>query len=230
MRRFLVILTTALIGLPLLAQADNDVPKKPAKRMEAPSAKQTEADKASRRTADSAKPPLTITADEEAAAVAFVKQHHKDLFELLIHLKEGMPQEYERAIRDLSRASDRLAQFEKRDSGRYQLELQLWQAESRRQLLTARLQMGYDESLLSELREVLKEEQNLELAVLRHERERLAGRIAKIDEQIAMEENHAEASIERKFTALAKAAKNSERNASSKNRKPPARKNTKDPT
>ena len=203
MRRFLLIAITALIVLPLLALADND---------------------------DSKKPALAISAEGETAALAFVQQHHNDLFELLIHLKEGMPQEYERAIRDLSRASDRLAQLEKRDLDRYRIELQLWQAESRRQLLTARLQMGYDESLLKELREVLKEEQKLELAVLRHERERLAGRIAKIEEQIAMQENSAEASVERKFSALTKAAKNSERNVSNKNRKPATRKNTKDPT
>jgi DNA-directed RNA polymerase subunit L len=152
------------------------------------------------------------------------------LFELLIYLKEGLPQEYERAIRDLSRANDRLAQFEKRDPERYKLELQLWQAESRRQLLTARLQMGYDESLLTELRETLKEEQRLELAVLRHERERLAGRITKIDEQITAQETDPEAAVERKFAALTKAAKNSQRNVSSKNRKPAPRKTTKNPT
>jgi DNA-binding protein H-NS len=90
--------------------------------------------------------------------------------------------------------------------------------------------MGFDESLLSELRELLKQEQKLELAVLRHERMRLAGRILKIDEQIVAQESDAEALVERKFASLTKAAKNSQRNVSSKNRKPANRKNTKDPT
>ena len=230
MRRLSSILPVAVIALPLLAWADGDSSKNPTKHVETPAAKQIDSNKADRNKATAAKLAPEITAEQESAALALVQQHHKDLFELLIHLKEGLPQEYATAIRDLSRASDRLAGFEKRDPDRYRIELKLWQAESRRQLLTARLQMGYDESLLKELRKVLEEEQRLELAVLRHERERLVGRMTKIDEQITAQENGAEASVERKFTALTKAAKNTERNVSSKNRKPAAPKNTKDPT
>ncbi|MDA1050821.1 MAG: hypothetical protein O3C40_10125 [Planctomycetota bacterium] len=230
MRRLLCVTLAALFAWPLLALADNDAQKEPAKVDESAAAKRGESAKAPRGKAANSQPLPPVTAEQEAAAVALVQKHHNDLFELLIYLKEGLPQEYERAIRDLSRASDRLAQFEKRDPQRHQLELQLWQAASRRQLLTARLQMGYDESLLTELRETLKEEQKLGLAVLRHERARLTGRIAKIDEQITTQENTAEASVERKFATLTKAAKNSQRNVSGKKPKPAARKNTKDPT
>ncbi|HUG70558.1 MAG TPA: hypothetical protein VMM76_22605 [Pirellulaceae bacterium] len=230
MHRLLIVTFTALLMLPLLAIADNAPPKKPAKQVPIPAVKQVEPAKASRESEVRAKSAGAIATEQEAAAIALVQEHHKDLLELLIHLKEGLPQEYERAIRDLSRASDRLAQFEKRDPERYRLELQLWQAGSRRQLLAARLQMGYSESLLSELREVLKEEQNLGLAVLRHERERLASRLAKIEEQITTQKNSAEASVERKLSTLTKAAKNSARNVGDKKRKPAARTNTKDPT
>lgn len=229
MRRLLVVVLAALIVLPLLATADSDAPKKPAKPAGAATAKPAEPAKAARGKPANAKPAPSTTA-EEAAAIALVQEHHKDLFELLIYLKEGLPQEYDRAIRDLSRASDRLTQFEKRDAQRYKLELQLWKAQSRRELLTARLQMGHDESLLGELRQTLKEEQRLELAILRHERERLGGRIAKIDEQITAQEANSEAAVEQKLAALTRAAKNSQRNVSSKNRKPGTTKNTKDPT
>ncbi|MCA9119883.1 MAG: hypothetical protein H6822_01030 [Planctomycetaceae bacterium] len=213
MRVLLSVSAMTLIAVPLLAWADNDASKKKSDREKTPVAKS----------------PIEITVEQEAAAVSLVQQHHKDLFELLIHLKEGLPEEYNRAIRDLSRANERLAQFEKRDPERYRIELGLWQAQSRRQLLTARLQMGYDASLLKDLRKVLQEEQQLELAILRHERERLAGRLAKIDEQITAQENGADASVERKFTTLTKAVKNIERNVSGRNRKPAAPKNTKDP-
>lgn len=230
MRCFISIMFAVLMVLPLLASTDNDAPKADVTRVGTTTAKQSEADKSARDKAGSVKPLPEISAEQEAVAVALVQKHHKDLFELLIYLKEGLPQEYEQAIRDLSRASDRLALYEKRDPARYRLELQLWQAESRRQLLTARLQMGFDESLLKELREVLKEEHRLDLALLRHERERLAGRLAKIDEQIAEQEKSVDAAVERKFTTLTRAAKNSERNVNSKNKKPAVRKNTKDPT
>lgn len=230
MRRLLIVTFAALLVLPLLAIADNGPPKKPAKQARGPAVKQAESAKASRESEVRAKSAAAIATEQEAAAIALVQEHHKDLFELLIHLKEGLPQEYQRAIRDLSRASDRLAQFKKRDPERYRLELQLWQAGSRRQLLAARLQMGYSESLLNELREVLQEEQNVGLAVLRHERERLVSRLAKIDEQISTQEIGAEASVERKLSTLTKAAKNSARNVGDKKRKPAARTNTKDPT
>lgn len=230
MRRLLCLALAALIVVPLLALADNDAPREPTKRKVSPAAKRVESAKASRGKPAGSKSALAITAEQEAAAMALVQEHHNDLFEVLIYLKEGLPQEYDRAIRDLSRASDRLAQFEKRDPQRHQIELRLWQAQSRRQLLTARLQMGHDESLLTELRETLTEEQELGLAVLRHERERLAARIAKIEEQIKTQEAGGEASVERKFATLTKAAKTSQRKVGGKNHKPATRKNTKDPT
>lgn len=230
MCRLLLIMLVALMGLPFPALAGEKTPKQPVKLAQAPGAKQASPSNVSRGKTSNSKPVAAVTSEQEAAAVAFVQKHHKDLFELLIYLKEGLPQEYERAIRDLSRASDRLAQLERRDPQRYRIELKLWQAQSRRQLLTARLQMGYDESLLDKLRENLREEHQLALAVLRHERERLAGRLEKIDEQIKTQEDGGEAAVERKLSALTKATQNTERPVSSKNRKSAARKNTKDPT
>lgn len=230
MHRLLCIWLVALIVLPLLARADNDVSKEPVKRKEPATAKRGDTGKSSRGKAASKKPVPAITAEQESAATALVREHHNDLFELLIYLKEGLPREYDRAIRDLSRASDRLATFEKRDPKRYRLELRLWQAQSRRQLLTARLQMGHDEALLKELRETLREEHELGLDVLRHERDRFNARVAKIDQQIKMQTAEAEVLVEKKFATLTKAAKASQRNVSSKNRKPAKPKNTKDPT
>src|SRR6185436_5664149 len=52
---------------------------------------------------------VTITPEREAAAVTFVKLHHPDLAELLGHLKQSNPREYQRAIRDLFRTSENLA-------------------------------------------------------------------------------------------------------------------------
>src|SRR5687767_13810045 len=53
-----------------------------------------------------------ITPEREAAVMTFVKHHHAELAELLIHLKENAPKEYERAVRDLFRTSERLAQVQ----------------------------------------------------------------------------------------------------------------------
>ncbi|MBC8355037.1 MAG: hypothetical protein H8E66_23915 [Planctomycetes bacterium] len=229
MRRFLCILISALVVLPLLALADDDAPKKASKRGDAV-AQRAESNKPSRGKKAAVKPMPPITSEQEAAAVALVKKHHNDLFELLIYLKENVAKEYERAIRDLSRASDRLAAIKKRDPQRFDIELRLWKAQSRRQLLTARLQMEHDDSLLKELRETLAEELKLELAILRHERERFAARVAKIDKQIETQKTDPKALVEKKFAALMRAAKISGRNVSSKKRKSAKDKDTKDPT
>jgi hypothetical protein len=128
--------------------------------------------------------PLLITPEREAAAMTFVRQHHAELSELLIYLKESAPREYERAVRDLFRASERLAQIQERDSAAYELELNLWKARSRAQLISARLQMADDPQLRDELRAALTDEYDLRVRVLKNDRERLADRLRNLDEQI----------------------------------------------
>jgi hypothetical protein len=173
---------------------------------------------------------IAITKEQEAAAMAFVKSHHSELLELLIHLKEGLPSEYKRAIRDLSRTSDRLVMFQKRDKQRYELELALWQTESKRQLLNARLQMTQDEELVLEIRETLGKEHELHLNLLKYERKRLADRVKKLDEQIGKQEKSREALIERKLKALTNPSKNVQRKVKNRTRKPRTSKTSKKPT
>jgi len=171
-----------------------------------------------------AKKKVELTREEEEAATAFVTKHHGDLLELLIHLKEGLPQEYNKAIRDLSRTNDRLEALAGRDKTRYNLELKLWQAKSGRQLLTARLRMGRDDALIQQIRETLAEEHQLQLSVFKHERERLAARMKKLDEQIARHEKNQQGSVDRQLATLTKASKNSERKVKAGKRKRPASK------
>lgn len=170
----------------------------------------------------------TVSAEQESAVIQFVEQHHRELLELLIYLKEGLPEEYARAIRDLARTRERLALSEKRDPERYQLDLKHWQVESRRQLLTARFQMSQDAELVAKIRECLVEEHQLSLAILKYDRDRLASRLAKLDEQIARQEAAFKSSIDRKMATLMKSADSS---AKTKNnvRKPAPTKPTKKP-
>lgn len=229
MRSFTFVLLVALLAVPCWVAADGDAAKQAAKRDNAKADSSSDS-KATARTKKAAKPNVTITKQQEAAAKSLVQQHHNDLFELLIHLKEGSPNEYSRAIRDLSRASERLASIEKRDSERYKLELELWKAQSRRQLITAKLQMGADDSLLKELRNTLRQEQKLSLAILQHERQKLSSRLDKLDLQLKTQQDGMDSTVEKRFAALTRNAKNSQRNVSTKGRKAPAKNKTKDPT
>lgn len=229
MRRWLILILVLLFAVPpwAAAQERQQVPtEESAKSTFSP----TESTVASRPGGDQESGALP--AEQEAAVVSFVEQHQAELLELLIYLKEGLPNEYGRAIRDLARTRERLVQVEKRDPERYDLELQRWQAESRRQLLTAQFQMSHDSKLIEDIRAALSHEQQLGLALLKYERDRTKSRLVKLDEQIAKQEAAFASSIDRKVATLTKTKepKGPEAKAKSGERKPATTKRPKKPT
>lgn len=181
------------------------VPRKAARKKAAPE-KELAADGkiASPRTA---KERISITPEREAAVMTFVRRNHAELAELLAHLKENQPKEYERAIRELFRTSERLTLIHDRDREQYDLEVQLWKTQSRIQLLTARLQMGDSDELRGELRELLGEQIDNRAALLRHDREKAAKRLAKIEDDLQRLESDREKVIERQLQSLTGAGK-----------------------
>ena len=64
------------------------------------------------------KTPGGMNVAREAAALAFVHEHHPELESLLASLKERQPKQYEAAIRDLFRHSERLAGYQEKDAAR----------------------------------------------------------------------------------------------------------------
>lgn len=219
MLRTRIWIVAALVLIPMFTVADDGDSKKD--RAAKPPAKLARGKK------NSLKRPVEITREEEKAATVFVKAHHEELLELLIHLKEGLPQEYKKAIRDLARTSNRLETLASRDESRYKIELKLWQAKSRRQLLTARFQMSRDDSLIQEIRETLQDEQQFQTAILKHERDRLAARVKKLSAQLERQEKTQEDSIERQISTLIKGSKTNNRKVKAGKRKKPAAKKEK---
>ncbi len=129
-------------------------------------------------------PAAAVTPEREAAVMKFVEQHHPELAALLDSLKSRNSNEYQRAVRDLFRVSERLAQFFGRDPQRYELELRLWQSQSRMDLLAARLKMSASQELQTQLQQSLDEHFSLRQSLLRLERDRAADRLRKLDEQL----------------------------------------------
>jgi hypothetical protein len=151
--------------------------------------------------------PMNVTPEREAAVQTFVERNHPELAELLSHLKTNRPQEYERAIRDLHRITERLAGIQERDRTQYDLEIALWTAQSRVQLLTARLRMGTTDSLKSDLREALNVQAEAKVALHKHERKRVADRLAMIDADIDQFENERQKVIDKQMDLLVRSAK-----------------------
>jgi hypothetical protein len=168
---------------------------------------------------------FALTPAREAAVMAFVERNHPELSGLLTHLKTSQPKEYERAVRDLFRNTEKLAMVQERDSKQYDLELKVWQAQSRAQLLVARLKMtdpesGDSEELKRQLREILSEQMQARLEVMRLERDRVSGRLEKLNEDISRMEKNREAAIESHLKTLTSQVKENRPKVKTPEKKP----------
>jgi hypothetical protein len=152
------------------------------------------------------KQPLAFTPEREAAALNFVERNHPELSELLAHLKSSQPKQYEQAIKEIYRVTDRLAGIQERDAPLYELEVKLWTAQSRVQLLAARLKMGDSDSVKKDLREALATQVEARLEVLKHQKQQAAQRLAKMESDIAQLEDNKDQAIERQLEMLSRGA------------------------
>jgi hypothetical protein len=129
--------------------------------------------------------PLPVfTAEGEAAALKFVGENHRELAALLKQLKANSPEEYKRAIRELFRTTEKLAQTKATDLERYELDLEGWKIDSEIRLLAAKLTMGDNEELRGKLRQQFARKSRLQVQRLQLERRRAEQRIKRIDETI----------------------------------------------
>jgi hypothetical protein len=152
------------------------------------------------------KPPVAVTAQQEAEVLQFLRQHHTELADLLGHLQLTRPTDYYRAIRDIGHARERIRQFEKGDGVRYELELQSWVLQSKIQLLVARLAMSDSQSLRDELRQLLAEQFELKLRFANIERQRTAERLQKLDEQVQRMSDNRTDLLEKEFQSLTRSS------------------------
>ena len=144
-----------------------------------------------------------MTKAREAAALAFVREHHAELEALLIQLKESQPKQYEQAVRDLFRTSERLAVWQEKDPQRHEVELNAWQARSRVQLLSATLLMTpQDKSTAEKLKQALLEENKVRRKILLLDHERTSRRLERIEAQIESLEKNADKAVDRHIKQL----------------------------
>lgn len=159
---------------------------------------------------------VSVTPAREAKALAFAREHHADLANLLGRLKKADPQAYEKALREVSQHTERLSKLRETDAERYEVSLRVWTLDSRIRLLVARSTMSNDPGTEGELRELLRERQNVRLALFQLERDRLQARLNRIEGQIQQLQSDPERAVENDFARIQreiKAAANRERRA-----------------
>lgn len=151
--------------------------------------------------------PATVSAEQEKTILAFVSKHDTSLHGLLGNLRTSRPKEYQKALVDLNRATDRLAQVKRNRPHAYDLEVKKWQAQSKIQMLAAKLTMNPDPETRDLLRQAIEERANLELQVLRADREFTAKRLQQLDDQIAAGEAGIENRVQQQFEKSIAAAR-----------------------
>jgi hypothetical protein len=153
-----------------------------------------------------AKARLAITPEREAAVLNFVQRNHAELADLLAYLKSDQPEEYERAIKEIFRTTERLALIQERDPLQYELEVALWTGQSRVQLIAAKLKMSTSEELVKQLRDALGRQNDARLALLKHDRQKAADRLERVEADIVRFEADREKMIDRQVQLLTRAA------------------------
>jgi hypothetical protein len=152
------------------------------------------------------KPP-TVSSGQEESVLAFVSTHNTDLRGLLSNLKTSRPMAYQRALIDLHRATERLAQIKRNRPHAYDLELKRWQAQSKVQMLSARLALTANAETKAQLQEAIQEQADLRLAILKADREAAAKRLKQLDEQIATAESQKNSRVQQEFDRFVAAAR-----------------------
>jgi hypothetical protein len=161
-------------------------------------------------------PTVVVDHAQEKVALAFAREHHPELAELLQRLRKSDRDAFEKAVRDVFQASERLARLQENDPERYELALQSWTLDSRIRLLAARSTMSNDPGIEGQLRELLHERQNVRIAMLQLERERLQTRLERINGQIEQWESNPTAVVENDLARIKRemrASANRERRA-----------------
>jgi hypothetical protein len=172
----------------------------------------------------------SVSPAREAKAIAFARKHHPELADLLGRLKQADSQAYERALREVSLNTERLNKLRETDAERYELSLRVWTLDSRVRLAAARSTMSNDPGIEGELRELLRERQDVRLALLKLDRDRLQVRLERLEGQIQQLQSDPESAVTNDLARIQreiKSAANRERRASDQSRsKKPGAKST----
>jgi hypothetical protein len=152
-----------------------------------------------------------FTPEREAAALTFVRRHHKELVKLLERLKPMDRDEYERAIGELFQVSETLANLRLRDEKRYEVSLDAWKAKSKVELLVAQLAGNPKPELQSQLRDAIEAQVGVEIRQQKLEREAAEARLRKANEAIERLESNRGNLVDSRVNVLLKKAERARR-------------------
>jgi hypothetical protein len=157
--------------------------------------------------------PASLSAEREAAAIAFAREHHPELAALIDKLHHDNRRDYDRAIREVSAACERLTRLKKQSADQYELSLAAWKLDSRAQLLAARMTVSPTPGLEAELKQVLAERTDVRLKEYKSEYARLQDRLGKLKVSIQAIESDKNAVVDKDLQRIKRSVARSRRPA-----------------
>lgn len=127
----------------------------------------------------------TFTENNEELALEFVRLHHPELGELLSVLKDMDADQYQTAIRDITRARKRIESVAKRSPELHKIELQGWVIQSKIDLFLAKAVASDGKWNRSDLKALVEQRVSNQKKRLKVERENLNARMQQIDESLS---------------------------------------------
>lgn len=121
----------------------------------------------------------------EEKALTFVQQHHSELRELLSVLKAMDADQYQTAIRDITRARKRIESLSKRSPEMQSVELQGWIIQSKIDLFLAKAVASDSKWNRDELRDLVQKRLDNQKLRLKVEKENLETRMKQIEESLS---------------------------------------------
>ncbi len=100
--------------------------------------------------------PAPLSAEREAEALAFAREHHPELAALIEKLRKDNRRQFDQALRQLSQDRDRLVRLKKTVAAAIRPGPRGVEARSRAHLLAARMTLSQDPALEAELKQVLR--------------------------------------------------------------------------
>jgi hypothetical protein len=139
-----------------------------------------------------------------AAILAFAREHHPELAELLARLEMTDGKQFEKALADLGKDVDRLDRTKTNNPVQYERALRRWKLDSRIRLIVARLSMADSSELEAELRAAIEERLTLRQQDLRDEAAQLKKRLESNTRQQRELDTNRETLLEQEFLLLRK--------------------------
>ncbi len=150
-----------------------------------------------------------FTEEREAAALFFVKKHVPEVVPLLEHLKKNNPTQYQQEIREIFQETEYLADLQD-DPRRHDLELKIWQTESRVYALVAKLATANEEDRKkteTSIHDLARELVALDVQVLQLKADRLDKEATEVKDELAKARDQADRQTQTRYEALLEEAK-----------------------